>query len=362
MKQRSLVVFALCVLVLTLIFFHGSSGVARAFTEGKSLVILVGVPPGGGHDLEARVIARHLGKYLAGKPSIIVQNMPGAGGAIMTTHLYGRAKPDGLTLGLIGRPVLLTRALQRDEVKYDPARMPAVFAAHNGAVDFVRDFLNARTAKDLPKVDPAQIVIGGRSPTDSSCLSGKLVLDLLGISGYKAVCAYPGTANIKAAMERGEVSFFNAIDSHLVAGGAFAEMAEKRAVFPLWQHGFLTLEGKIVRSGLLPDVPTLEEVFQEMRGARPSGVRWEAVKAISNLALQRTYILPPNVQPGRVGTLRQAFDQLAADSAFVTDWERVFGQKFVTSHVPTELAERMKQDFLKPAPWQEFVAREVVKR
>ncbi len=360
MKRRS--VFLVVLFFLVLSFIYWSSGAAHAFTEGKSLVILVGVPPGGGHDLEARVIARHLPKYLPGKPSIIVQHMPGAGGAIMATHLYGRAKPDGLTVGLIGRPALLTRALQRDEVKYDPARMPAVFAAHNGAVDFVRDFVNARTARDLIKADASQIVVGGRSPTDSSCLSGKLVLDLLGIKGYKAVCAYPGTGPIRAAMERGEVSFFNAIDSHLVAGGAFAEMAEKRMVVPLWQHGFLTLDGKIVRSALLPDIVTLEEVYQELRGTRPSGVHWDAVKAISNLALQRTYILPPNVQPARIQTLRQAFDQMAVDAAFVSDWEKAFGQKFVTSHVPTQLAEQMKQDFLKPAPWQEFVAKEVVKR
>lgn len=360
MKRRSAA--SLWLFVFALIFFHWSSTPAHAFVEGKSLNILVGVPPGGGHDLEARVIARHLGKYLAGNPSIIVQNMPGAGGAVMATFLYRRARPDGLTLGVVGRPPLLTHALQREAVEYDPATMPTVFAVHNGAVDFVREFVKARTARDLINVDPAGIVVAGRSPTDSSCMSGKLALDLMGIKGYKAVCAYPGTAVIKGAMERGEVSFFNAIDSHLVAGGAFAEMAEKGQVIALWQHGFLTREGRIVRSAILPGVPTFEEVFQEIRGERPSGVRWEALKAISNLVLQRNYLLPPGVPPDRVEVLRRAFNRMAEDRAFIADWEKIFGQKFAPSHVPTDLAERMKDDFVKPAPWQEFVVKDLVKR
>lgn len=362
MKRWSTASVGLFVFAFALVFLHWSSIPARALGEGKRLTILVGVPPAGGHDLEARVIARHLHRYLPGSPSIVVQNMPGAGGAVMATYLYGRGKPDGLTFGVIGRPAMLTRALRREEVRYDPARMAAVFGAHNAAVDLARDFLGARTAQDLLKVDPSQIVIGGRSPTDSSCLSGKLGLDLLGITGYKAVCAYPGTAVIKGAMERGEVSFFNAIDSHLVAGGAFAEMADKGLVHPLWQHGFLTLGGEIVRSALLPRVPTFEEVYRETRGTRPSGVRWQALKAISNLVIQRAYLLPPGVPPDRVSALRQAFDRMAQDPAFVAEWERVFGQKFAPGHVPTELVERMKSEFLEPAPWQEFVVKELVKR
>ena len=70
--------------------------------KGKSIRILIGYPPGGGHDLEARVMARHLSKYIPGKPRIIVQNMPGAGGMIQAAYVFNRAKPNGLTIGLFG--------------------------------------------------------------------------------------------------------------------------------------------------------------------------------------------------------------------------------------------------------------------
>ncbi len=258
--------------IALVILVHAASWAEESFTKGKSIRILIGYTPAAGHDLEARVMARHLGKYLPGNPSIIVQNMPGAGGMIQAGSIYNRAKPDGLTIALFGSSHGIQALLLKPEtIKYNLAKMSVIWAVGSSYVDNVRDFLNAKTAKDLFKVDPAKIVVAGRSKGGSSCVKGQLALRLLGIKDYTPVCAYKGTAVIRGAMERGEVSFFNANDAHLVGRGAFVDMHKRGMVFPMWQTGKLQSDGKIVRSPTVKgDVPTLYEVYKEKYEKPPS--------------------------------------------------------------------------------------------
>ncbi len=95
--------------------------------SGKTVRVLVGFSPGGGHDLEVRIISRHIGKYLPGKPNVIVQNMPGASGLIMLTYLYNRTKPDGLTWGIAVTTPFLHTALGAN-VNFDLAKMRPVWS------------------------------------------------------------------------------------------------------------------------------------------------------------------------------------------------------------------------------------------
>lgn len=323
---------------------------------GQRVHILVGTSPGGGHDLEARIFARHLGKYIPGNPSVIVQNMPGAGTVIMVTHLYNRVKPDGLTFGIAsGGGIVFRSAIEK--VEFDVSRMPIIWAVRGTIVDMVRDTLGVKSAEDLQKVDPSRIVIAARSPRDGACIAGKLAMDLLGIKGYKSVCAYPGTGPIRLAMERNESNFFVGADHHLMPGGAFAEMAEKGLVVPLWQSGYVTAEGKIERSPTVAELPTFYEVYQRIHGKPPAGVIWEGYKAASldYGMLLRSYVLPPETPPDRITMLRQAIDRMARDPAFVREWQKHMVPDLGAVRVPVEVMERLRNKFLRPAPWQEFL-------
>lgn len=335
----------------------GHAAASDGFFAGKHMRILIGFAPGGGHDLEARVLARHLPKHIPGNPSVIVQNMPGAGGVVMTTFLHSRARPNGLTFGLVGRTQILVAILE--PVEFNLPGMPVIWGISGTNVDLVRgDLLKVKTFEDLLKVDPDSIVVGGRSRSDTSCVSGQLALQLLGIKEYKAVCAYPGTAPIKAAMERGEVSFFVGTDAHIMAGGAFAEMYERGEAVPVWQSGTITPDGKITRSPTVrDDIPTFYEVYRKVHGKIPSGVVWDALRAstIDLGILLRTYLLPPGTPEDRVTILRQAMVSVSKDPAFVADWEKIFGQKLAPVVVSADRGERLKNDFLKPAPWQDFL-------
>ncbi len=326
---------------------------------GKSIRILIGYTPAGGHDLEARIMARHLGQYLPGNPHIIVQNMPGAGGMIQAAYMYNRARPDGRTIGLFGRSHGIQAILLKAEsIKYDLAKMPLIWAVGGVYVDIVREFLNAKTAKDLMKVDPSKIVVAGRSKGGSSCVSGTMALELLGVKGYNPVCAYAGTAVIRGAMERGEVSFFNASDAHLEGGGAFVDMKQRGMVVPMWQTGIRKSDGKIVRSETVKgDVPTLYEVYKEVHGKPPSGLKWEAWSAVAlkMTKFQRSLVLPPGTPTSRVKVLRQAIERMARDPKFVSEWERIFAQKLAPVLVSPEEGDQIKTKVMAPAPWQEYL-------
>jgi tripartite-type tricarboxylate transporter receptor subunit TctC len=320
---------------------------------------MVGYPPGGGHDLESRIIARYLGKYLPGKPTILVQNLPGAGGMIMAAQVYARGKPDGTILGLFGSShALQPLLLKPGEVKYNLGKMNVVWSIAGVNIEIVRDFLNAPTAKDFLKVDRSKLVVAGRSKVGSSCIRGQLALHLLNIKKYTKVCAYGGTAVIKAAMERGEASYFTASAAHLIGGGSFVDLHKRGLVNPLWQAGILKSDGKIIRAASVKgDVPTFHEFLTSVNGKPPSGPMWEARKAVSLgiSAINRTLVLPPGTPSGIIATLRKGIKQVAKDPKFIARWEQIFGQPLAPLLVAAEDGEKAKNDVLKPAPWQDFL-------
>jgi hypothetical protein len=333
---------------------------SNAFAAGtvKRVRLLVGYTPAGGHDLEARVIGRHLPRFMPGKPTVIVQDMPGAGGMIMGAYLYNRVRPraDTLTAGIFGGSHLQAAIIGRG-VEYDIGKMPIVWAVRGVRVGIVRDLLNAKSAKDLTKIDAAKIAVAGRSKTDSSCVMGTMAMTLLGIENYRPVCAYKGTAVIRGAMERGEASFFDASDAHFMGNGAFVELYKKHMVVQVWQAGRMTEDGKIVRSPTVrEDTPTFLEVYREVHGNDPSGPMWDAFRTLYNNvhgSLNRILVMPPSTPPNRVDMLRKSIASMADDPAFVRDWEKIFGQKFSDARLSWQEAEKIKDNFMKPAEWQE---------
>jgi len=356
MKTRRLAKIAILLLALLV----SLAAVGSVLAQGKQIRILIGYPPGGGHDLEARIMARYLGKYLPGNPKIIVQNMPGAGGMIMSGYVFNRAKADGSTIGLFGSSHGIQAVLSPpDMVKYDLQKMPIIWSISGIQVHIARDFLGAKNAKEfLTKTDPSKIVLAGRSKQGSSCLRGQLALNMLGVKGYTPVCAYRGTSPIKAAMERDEASFFVASDAHLVGGGAFVDMDKRGLIVPMWQSGKLKEDGTIVRSETVKsDVPTLFEVYKDVHGKDPSGLDWESWLAVGlkNSKLTRTLVLPPGTPPAKVAELRAGIAKMAKDPGFVKEWERIFGQKLAPAIVSPQEAEKIVKEVMSPSEWQAYL-------
>jgi len=173
--------------------------------QGKTLKVIVGSAPGGGYDLWARLMAQHIGRHIPGHPTVIVQNMPGAGGVIAANFVYGLVKPDGLTIGAFNPALYFEQLVARPETKFDWTQFTWIGSPEkNDVVHFIRadspfkSIDDLRNAKEPPKC-------GSTGPGTTAHYFPRLLEDTLGIK-TTVVTGYQGGSEIDLAIERNEVS------------------------------------------------------------------------------------------------------------------------------------------------------------
>jgi len=146
-------------IALCALFAHFSQRELQAaapYYEGKVISIIVGFTPGGGYDRLSRILAKHLPEFIPGKPTILVQNVPGAGSMIAANQLYNLSKPDGLTIGIFNRGLPFAQLLKAEGVKFDLAKYSWLgSAAVETATLALRSDLPFKTVDDILKAkDP----------------------------------------------------------------------------------------------------------------------------------------------------------------------------------------------------------------
>ena len=264
-----------------------------AFYRGRTVRIVVGVSPGGGQDLYARVMAPHFARHLEGEPNVIVENMPGAGGLVAATYLAHRATPDGLTIGLLGpQPTFIQLGPQ---ASFDVRTLPIIGSpSDDGAVCvFGRErgySLDAWRRGRTPR-------IGMTRRGSSTAAYGLLLTEALGLA-VKPVTGYPGTADIKAAIVSGE------IDGVCLSRNSFVASFQ-----PLNQYD-VVLQSARTDSAMLPGVPNADQLITSERGR----TLLKIVGAVG--VLSRYYAAPPGTSPARVEALRSAFERTMQSTEF----------------------------------------------
>jgi len=189
-----------------LVLAVGAGGVrAQSFFEGKTLRLIVGFAPGGGFDTYARVIARHMGRHIPGNPTIIVENMTGAGSLIAANHVYRVAKPDALTVGHFNGALFLGQVLGQPGIEFDARKFELIGApikedsacamTRASGITSVEKWMAAKTPVKLGGVAP-----GGTPDANARILKAALGLPIQLVSGYK------GTAEIRLAAASGELA------------------------------------------------------------------------------------------------------------------------------------------------------------
>ena len=315
-----------CVALTGLLVFADLASPGRAlaashnFYEGKTIRIIVGLPPGGGVDIRARIFARHLPKWIPGGPRIIVQNMLGAAGLVAANHAFGVAKPDGLTILQFPASTVMHAFLAPDRVKYDIRKVHILRTSGDIWLTVINPkTTGVRTAKDLPRA-AVRIAVGATSPTSPRSLRPKLAMELLGVD-HTWVTGYAGSAPLLAAHDRDEVHLY---EDSLTGFAPILEPREKEGRMALlWQTGFVDLDGALRRSPLVADLPTLEELLPQ---EKKRGTAWEAYKAlVIPLAFQQTAALPPGVPADRVQILTQAFRSMTEDPTFREEYQKALG-------------------------------------
>src|SRR3989440_5850583 len=177
---------------------------AAAQFAGKTVTIVVGYKPGGGLSGSARLRARDLPQHMPGKPTVIVQNMPGGNSIIAANHMYNVAKPDRLTIGTFNRNLPIAQLTGVQGVKFDITKFAWIgSAANETTILAIRDDLPYKTFEDLRKAKEP-VVIGSTGPGANTYDFPLLLKDMLGVK-FKIVSGYSSSADIMLAVERKEV-------------------------------------------------------------------------------------------------------------------------------------------------------------
>ena len=269
---------------------------AQDFYAGRNLTLIVGYAPGGGVDTGARLIARHIGGFIPGRPGVVVQNMPGAAGLVAANHIYAIAQSDGLTLAVPGREWPLANALKQSGAQFDAIKLSWIGSSGPvNVIAWVRPDSGIAGIEDVKRAKQKPIIGGLGSATVTVSLPR-----LLAAHGmpFGIIPNYDSTASILLAIERGEVTGIFTQESTF---GRRHDLIDSKLVVPILQSE-PQLAGLPLARNLLPD------------SARPL---LEAVSASSAFGLP--LVGPPGMPPERLAILRKAFIDMAQSPGFQED-------------------------------------------
>ena len=272
-----------------------------AFYRGKQLRMVVGSAVGGGYDLFARIVARHIVNHIPGRPHIIVQNQPAAGGAVMTNQLYGQGPKDGTVIGV---PIngIPTAPLLQSGIQFDATKLIWVGSTNREA--YVAFVWHTAPVESIADLRSREVVVGATTPGTTMVDFPLLVNDILGFK-FKIVRGYQGTPQINLAIERGEVQGMGGIGWASVKAQTPHWISDKK-IKVLAQYG-------LERHPELSDVPTMLEL------AKSDADRQAMTMLFARTEYGRPYFLPPDVPEERVAALRRAFDATMKDTAFIAE-------------------------------------------
>lgn len=270
------------------------------FYRGKQITIVVGSSAGGGYDTYARLIARNMGGAIPGQPSIVVQNMSGAGSNRAAGYIYSVAPKDGTAVGAIFPGAVLQPLLSEQPVAHDPSKFVYVGSANSDVyVCYVRSDAPVQTFKDVLE---KELVVGASNPGATTYDLPQLLNSVLGAK-FKIVTGYPGSREITLALERGEVQGACGLGwtgIEVMHPDWFAK-DKVRVLVQLSNTGHADLNKR--------GVPRAAEF------ARTEDDRKTIELVFSQGVFGRPYILPPTVPADRVAALRKAFIATLDDRA-----------------------------------------------
>jgi len=285
------------------------------FYRGKQINLVVGYGPGGGYDIVARLLARHLSRHVPGHPAIVVQNMPGAGSLRAVNYLYSVAPRDGTAFGLFGSDMAMLALIGGNpNAQFDPRKFTWLGSSSSFANDafilMVRPDAQAKSIADARRPGGPPLVLAGTGEGARDGDVPKILRDALGIN-VKQVLGYPDTPSIFLAVERGEVE------------GRTFDFSSVKAAKPHWlkpEAGFHVLLqfARVTRHPELPDVPTARELA-------PNDAARELIAFAETplLTMARPFAAPPDVPAERAAALRAAFAAAHRDPQFLAEAEKL---------------------------------------
>jgi tripartite-type tricarboxylate transporter receptor subunit TctC len=276
-----------------------------AFYAGKTIRLVVGVDVGSGYDVNARLLARHLGAHIPGHPAFVVQNQPGAGSVTMTSQLYTSGPFDGTVIGAAFAGMPTIPLLASGGSRFDPVKL--IWLGNTNRETHVTYVWHTAPVQSLAEAKSRELIMGAQAP-GSSQVDFPLVADALLGFKFKLVPGYQSTSKINLALESGEVQ------------GTIAAWTTLKTLSSAWLK-----DGKVnvIAQWALRPNPDLPGVPNVLDAAATAEERDALRLVLARLDVGRPFFLPPNVPPDRVAALRAAFEATMADADYRAEAEKL---------------------------------------
>src|SRR4051795_7555325 len=284
------------------------------FYKGKRINLIVSYGTGGGYDVYARVLSRHMSRHIPGNPNIIIQNMPGAGSLRGANYIYNVAAKDGTAFGTFARNIALIGQLKTNQnVQFDPAKFTWLGSSSSLANDayvlLLRRDAKVKSIDDARRQDGPPIILGSTAEGTSSDAMGILLREWLGFN-LKVIPGYTDSGVLFLAIERGEVE------------GRTVGLSSVRANKPDWlkPNGLGRVMVVFGRSSRLPDYPDIPMARELAKNSEDRSLI-EVIEV--PYALSRPYAAPPDIPPDRAKALQDAFMATHNDPAYLAEAEKL---------------------------------------
>jgi tripartite-type tricarboxylate transporter receptor subunit TctC len=325
--------------VLTSLALASAPAAAQAPNlAGKTVQMLIGFGPGGGYDLWGRVVARHIGKHLPGNPTVVPQNMPGAGSYNAANHIYNLAPKDGTVMGIIARDAALGPLTGASGARFDPTKVTWLgtpTTETNVCIAMNTPKVQVKTAQDL---FTKQLIVGDTGVGTGTHSYPKALNGLLGMK-FKIIAGFPSSSDVFLAMERGEVDgICESLDS--VSGKRPDWLPQKKVVI-------------LFQGGAEPN-PELKGVPFVLDFAKTEADKQAIAFLYAGQGIGRPFIAPPNMPAPVVKMVRDAFTETMKDPDFVADAKK--NKLDVEPETGEHLAALINRIYATPKPIVEKIA------
>jgi tripartite-type tricarboxylate transporter receptor subunit TctC len=305
----------------------------------KTITIYIGNTAGGTYDLMGRLVARHLGLFLPGNPTVIAENMPGAGSLRAANYIYNVAPKDGTALGIVTDTVAVEQALRNPAVQFDARKL--AWIGRIAASNAVHVMWHTSKVQSIEDAKHFEATVAGTGAGNAAETVPRLLNAVIGTK-FKIIKGYPAANEAMLAMERGEVE------------GAVPNWSTLKTTRASWLR-----EGKVKvilqdvaeRGPELPDVPALGELGDSLEARQLTGLY------ASTGAIGRAFFAPPGLPPATTKTLRDGLAAMSRDPEFVADANQLNAELQIgsgedvqnavarTLNVPEQVLQRAREIF-----------------
>ena len=305
-QTRSAAIAAVAIACATLAQPSGAHAQSVAeFYKGKNVELLIGYSGGGGYDVYARLLARHMGRHIPGNPTIVPRNMPGAGSLVLANWLYNVAPKDGTAFGIIGRGTPFDPMLGIEAARFDPTKYLWLGSMNNEVSVCVSWHTSGITKFD--ELLQKELVVGGTGPSADTDQFPRITNSVLGTK-FRIISGYPGGNDISLAMERGEVGGR--------CGWSWSSVISTRMNWFKEKKVHVLMQLALEKHDDLPDVPLVVDL------AKNDEQRATLRLIFARQALGRPFMGPPGVPQDRAAALQKAFMDTMKDKAFLAEADK----------------------------------------